>query len=123
MKRFCKNQTISLWLVFAFFIVANLMFSLAPLSAYAKKLKVVVRDDILSINKYDLTKIANYVATEVPKKFVRRQFAEFSYIKVEPSNNAVMITFFIVTILSIGLALFNVLNGVDLGRRYGRRRF
>jgi len=59
---------------------------------------------------YDLVKIVDYMAKECEKRFKRKEFADFSYIKVEPSIRAVMIALIINIIISIGLAIFFVNN-------------
>lgn len=59
---------------------------------------------------YDLVKIVDYMATECNKRFQRKEFADFSYIKVQPSMKAVMIALIINLIVSIGLAIFFVRN-------------
>jgi hypothetical protein len=74
-----------------------------------EKLKIEVRDEAMEIG-YDLVKIVDYMATNVQKKFQRKEFADFNYLKIEPTSRAVMITFFITLILTIGLSIFFVMN-------------
>jgi hypothetical protein len=84
-------------------------------------LKVEVRDYIVSMETYDIRKIVDYVVATVPKKFKRRDFKEFSYIKVDPSNTAILYTLLATILLSIGLAIYHIKNEWGHGgRRYSR---
>jgi len=89
----------------------------------AEVLKVEVRNEIRGMLKYDIVKIANYVATRVPQKYVRRQFAEFSYIQVNPSTKAVVWTFVVVLLLTVGLAVFHVMNPFSSDNHSGSYRY
>ena len=77
---------------------------------------------------YDLVKIVDYMAVNVQKKFKRKEFADFSYLKIEPTDRAVMITFFITLIITIGLSVYFAMNEFTFhspsgtgSTRYGRR--
>lgn len=85
-----------------------------------EKLKIDVRNGIVNMKEYDIRKITDFVVSEVHPKFIRRQFKEFSYIQVNPSTKAVLITFLIVLLLSLGLAWYNVKNRFRIRGPYGR---
>lgn len=86
-----------------------------------EELKVRVARKVKEMD-YDLTAIADYMASEVQKHYVRKQFADFSYITVEPTMKAVMITFFITLLVTIGTSIFAVMNDFNFGSTFGRRR-
>jgi hypothetical protein len=84
------------------------------------ELKIGVEKTVVSM-PIDMSKIVDYMANEVQKKFIRKQFADFSYITVEPTTGAVVITFFVTIIFTVGLSIFCVLNPFDQeGKSYGR---
>ncbi len=73
--------------------------------------------------EYDLVNIVDMMATEVNKEYVRKKFADFSYISVEPTMTAVMITFFITLLVTVGISLFVVLNNFTRDTPGSLRRF
>jgi hypothetical protein len=78
-----------------------------------EKLKIDVRDSVKNLD-FDLENIVYYMSDEVEKRFIRKQFKDFSYIKVEPTTKSVFITFIVVIVLTFGVCLFSIFNGVDL---------
>lgn len=63
---------------------------------------------------FDMVAIVDTMATNVHNQFIRKKFADFNYIKIRPTNNAILITFIITLIITLGIALFAVLNHFDL---------
>lgn len=45
-----------------------------------ERLKLSVRSDVLAMGKFDGPRLGMYLAENVPKKFIRRQFSEFDYL-------------------------------------------
>lgn len=78
----------------------------------ADELKIGVEKTVSNM-PFDLIKISDYMAGEVQKKFVRKQFKDFSYITVEPTDKAILITFILTLVCSIGLGIFVVKNPWD----------
>ena len=60
--------------------------------------------------EYDLINIVDMMAKEVNKDFVRKQFTDFSYIRVEPTLKAVLITFLITLLVTIIVACIVIFN-------------
>jgi hypothetical protein len=73
------------------------------------KLKIDIEHDVCKMN-YDLVNISNYMAKQVQAKFIRKQFSDFDYLKIEPTTTALIITYTITVLLSIGLAIFFIKN-------------
>jgi hypothetical protein len=84
-------------------------------------LKIGVEKAVVSM-PLDMPQIVNYMASEVQKKFTRKQFKDFSYITVEPTMTAIWITFIVTFVVTVGLSIFCVLNpfNSDGRTRYGR---
>lgn len=79
-----------------------------------ESLKIKVKSDVMLMDTLNMDGIVDYMIKEVPRKFVRKKFADFNYLKIEPSTRAVIITFFITLIFSVGLGIFVVKNDVDI---------
>jgi hypothetical protein len=75
-------------------------------------LKVGVEKTVQAM-PFNLVAISDYMAGEVQKKFVRKQFKDFSYLTVEPTSTAVWVAFIITLLTTIGLSIYVVLNGLD----------
>lgn len=85
-------------------------------------LKAELARSVLSM-PYDLPVIIDTMATQVKAKFVKKNFREFNYITVEPSDGAVLGAFIATLILTIGICIFSVKNDFDLsGRNYSYNR-
>ncbi len=83
-----------------------------------EKLKIDVRDSVANMAEFDLIKIIDYMAGEVSTRFEKKNFDDFSYIKVEPTPMAIFWTFFIVLVLTTGLCVFSVVNPFDAGSTF-----
>jgi hypothetical protein len=70
----------------------------------------------------DLVPVVNFLASDINDKWVKRDFREFSYLSVDPPGWAILLTFFVVLLVDIGLSLWAVLNQFEPGatRRYVR---
>jgi hypothetical protein len=73
-------------------------------------LKVDVENTVRAMDSLDMMKIVDYMGTTVPKSFVRKQFKDFSYLTIEPTTTAMVVTLIITLLVCIGLACFAVLN-------------
>jgi len=88
-----------------------------------EELKIRVARKVKEMD-YDLIAIADYMADEVKKNYVRKQFVDFSYISVEPTLKAVLITFFVTLIVTIAISIFAIANDFNFGdMTKGRRRW
>jgi len=72
--------------------------------------KVDIRTFVEGQKRLDLMKTIDYIASEVKKSFVRKPFAEFDYLTVEPSTTAVIIVFLVVLLINVGVSFFVVKN-------------
>jgi hypothetical protein len=78
-----------------------------------EELKFAVRDKITEMDVLDMSKAADIIVREVKAGFVRREFAEFSYLSVRVSGKAVFITFIIVIVVNVGISIWAVKNEMD----------
>lgn len=69
---------------------------------------------------YDLLAIVDTMTTYANKMWVRKQFKDFKYITVEPTPGATLTAFIVTLVLSIGLAVFSVLNPFTLKNPTGQ---
>lgn len=60
--------------------------------------------------EFDMVKIVDMMADEVDKHFVRKQFADFSYIRVEPTTTAILITFLITVLVTAIISIIIIKN-------------
>lgn len=74
-----------------------------------RKILVDLREDIMNIKYLDFNKIGSAIDKRMPD-FERRDFEEFSYIKVDPPTWAIVVTFFITLILTVGLCYWAIVN-------------
>lgn len=88
--------------------------------------KIKIRDYIneqKNIADSSFINIINYSNKEIVDKFERRHFKEFSYLTVEPTKSAVVWTYIISLILTIGMCVWAVMNefdsnGINYKRKY-----
>lgn len=90
-------------------------------------LKIDIRDFVngLQGQPLDLVKIVDHMVAQVIKRFIRKPFADFSYLTVEPPGWAILLTYFI-TLLVNGLLVWWIVRndfeeGVPRYRRQGVR--
>lgn len=90
-----------------------------------ERLKVDVRDFVLGQKKLDLTEVVEQMATQVNRQWKRREFAEFSYLSVQPPLWGIMLTFFLTLLVDGGLAYWVVHNEYrdESGYRPRKRRY
>lgn len=82
-------------------------------------LKIRVARKVKEMNTFNADSIINYMASETSTHFVKKSFKDFSYITVEPTMQATVITFIITLLVSIGLVIFTVKNEFNLGDKNG----
>jgi hypothetical protein len=89
-------------------------------------LKTVTEREIKEMGAFSASKIAEYMGENVPKKFIRKEFADFDYLTIEPTMTAVIWTTIVTLILTIGICIFVVMNDFDLvtnvRNRFGHQR-
>lgn len=72
-------------------------------------LKTHVEQSVLGM-KFNLPEIVDTLALNVQRKFIKKSFDDFKYITVEPTEGAIIWTFIIVIVLTVGLCIFSVMN-------------
>lgn len=75
-----------------------------------ERLKVDVREFALEQGTLDLVALIKYMVPEVQKRFERKPFADFSYLTVEPSGWAVVLSFLLTLLVNGGLSMWIIKN-------------
>jgi hypothetical protein len=78
-----------------------------------ERLKVDVRQFVQEQKQLDLNKTVAFMADAINQNFVRKQFADFSYLTVEPTWGAVLTTFILTFIVNLLLSWWIVCNEFD----------
>jgi len=73
-------------------------------------LKIKVAREVKEMGKLELVKVVDYIGETVPKSFIRKEFEDFSYISVRPTNRAILITFFITLLVTIVISIIAINN-------------
>lgn len=76
-------------------------------------LKVDARDFLAGQKKLDLMAFADWLGPAIREKWIRKQFADFSYLTVEPPLWAVILVFTLVILSSGGVFAWALLNEFD----------
>ncbi len=78
-------------------------------------LKIDTREKVLEQEgkPVDLVALMPWLSENIEKRFVRRQFAEFSYLTVEPPLWMVLLTFFLTLAVNVGLSYWIITNEFD----------
>ena len=80
--------------------------------------------EVKEMDTINMPVVIDLMAKEVKAKFIKKNFRDFDYITIEPSDRAVLIAFILTLVTTIGLFLFSILNNFDAdGYNYkgGRR--
>lgn len=73
-------------------------------------LKIETRNFVRDMEKLDLSKLADFLYKELNEKFVRKPFADFDYLTVEPPLWSVIVTFGVVFLVNLLLSFWIVKN-------------
>jgi len=87
-----------------------------------KILNINVRDWIYEQETLNLSNVIDYLYIQIEKDFVRKQFKEFSYLKVELTSNQLIIVWIVSIILSVGLSIWIVLNPFEDNPKFNHSR-
>ena len=63
---------------------------------------------------FNILEIVKYLGKEVPPSFVRKQFKDFDYLNVQPTDKAIMITFILTLLATIIISIVIVRNDYNL---------
>jgi hypothetical protein len=87
--------------------------------------KVEIRNFIQDkkfLDQKTFKEIVDYTHSNLEKNFVRREFAEFSYLTVEPPTWGIVTAFILTLLFCIGASIWIVVNEHDVdGNRYSKR--
>lgn len=97
----------------------------------SERLKVDIREYVAKTFKdrpLDLVMVVNHMARHTEEQFVRKEFAEFSYLKVEPPFWGVILAYVLTLLASGGVTAWTLLNDLrkgdaELRGAFRRRRF
>jgi len=78
-----------------------------------EEMKIEARNRIMEMKTLDLMAYADWLKPEIEQKWVRKKFEDFSYLTVEPPMTAVIWTFILTLLVTIGIGAWAVLNNVD----------
>ena len=78
-----------------------------------ESLKLQVERIVASMD-YNLPAIVDTMANYVKKDFKKKSFDDFNYLSVEPTTNAIIISFIVILLFTIGLCVFVIKNNFDL---------
>jgi len=67
-------------------------------------LKVNVREHVMDQGNLNLEELVNWMAPQVQQHFIRKPFADFDYLTIEPPAWAILLVFFIVAAVNGGLS-------------------
>jgi hypothetical protein len=79
----------------------------------AEILKVTTAREIGEMKTFDCKQIVEYMGKKVAPNFQRKHFSDFKYITVQPTPIAIIITYVITLLVTIGLSILSVMDGID----------
>lgn len=85
--------------------------------------EVEVRNFVMTQKTLNLPKVVDFMYSDLDKKFVRKQFAEFNYIQVDLTTTQTIWLFVLVTIISVGTSIWVVKNEFDEDYKPGNKKF
>lgn len=77
-------------------------------------LKVYVTRVVKEMDTLNMSAVIDTVAANVKNRFVKKDFHDFDYITIEPSDKAILITLILTLISTVGLAFFSIFNKFDV---------
>ena len=78
-----------------------------------EELKIEARNEIMGMKALDLVKFLDWLGPAIQEKWRRKEFKDFSYLTVEPSTGAVIGTFIMTILITVGIGFWAVFNNVD----------
>ena len=77
------------------------------------ELKINTRNYVMEQKQLNLNNLADYLHQELESKWKRKEFKEFSYLTVEPPAWALIVSFLIQLLFSVGYAIWAVKNDFE----------
>jgi len=78
-----------------------------------QEIKVETRNFVQEMGQLNLSKISDFLYSEVDSKFKRKSFEDFSYLTVEPKGWQVVLTFILTLLINVGLSVWIIRNNFD----------
>lgn len=78
-----------------------------------ESVKKNIKRHVMNQSDLNLADISEYMYEELDKSFVRKPFADFDYLTVEPSSRAINISMIILMAFTIGFVIWSIMNGHD----------
>lgn len=79
----------------------------------AEAVKVETRSFIMEQKTLDLIALANWLKPEIENKWERKHFREFSYLTVEPPTWAIVVTFILTLLVTVGIGFWSIVNSFN----------
>lgn len=76
----------------------------------SESLKIETRDFVINQKTLNLKTLVDWMVPQVAENYVRKEFAQFSYISVDPPGWAVFLTFLVVGMINGGISWWVVVN-------------
>jgi len=76
------------------------------------EIKIRVRNFVEKQDKLNLNELSDFLYKEIDDKFIRKQFKEFSYLSVEPTDGQTIAAFIVTLIINILCSLFVIKNEI-----------
>lgn len=76
-------------------------------------LKAEVKQFVIGQDTLNLQELGVYLQSNLAKKFKRREFKEFSYLKVEPPTWSIVMTYILTLLVNIGLSWWIIVNEIE----------
>lgn len=80
-----------------------------------QEIKIECRNYVKHMGKLNLSKTVDFLKDEINKNFKRKEFAEFSYLTVEPKDWQVVLTFILTLLLNVGISFWVIKNEFEDG--------
>lgn len=77
-------------------------------------LKVDIRNKVVEMDNLDLPGFIEWLGPEMDRRFKKRDFREFSYLKVEPPLWYIITAYIVVILMCIGFGIFAVKNDLNM---------
>ena len=79
----------------------------------SQKMKIRTKNFVEDMDKLDMNAVADYLITNIPKHWKRKNFSDFDYLKIDTPLWAIITTYILVFIASIGINIWSITNEFD----------
>ena len=89
----------------------------------SQAMKVRTKNYVESMEKLNLDSLAGYLTTNIPKDWKRKRFRDFEYLTVETPTWALITTYILVFLASIGINIWSISNKYDNDNNNFKNRY